>query len=139
MCEQTDAADLASHSRPPLCVSVSASLPISFQGPTCRPKLKSLTPLHSDDSDTFGQPVEILPYLVLGCEKDSANLITLRRLGITAVLNVSNSCPNHFETLFEYKKICVEDSYQADLLSRLQEAFSFIGKYDNYNYANSIN
>ena len=127
MCEQTDA-DPFNRSRPPLCVSVSASLPISFQGPTCRPKLKLLTPMHSDDSDTFGQPVEILPHLVLGCAKDSANLITLRRMGITAILNVSNNCPNHFETLFEYKTICVEDSYQADLLSRLEDAFSFIGK-----------
>ncbi len=73
--------------------------------------------------------MEILPHLVLGCEKDSANLALLRQMGITAVLNVSSNCPNHFEELFEYMTIRVEDSYQADLLSRLHSAFSFIGEY----------
>lgn len=50
-------------------------------------------------------------------------------MGVTAILNVSHNCPNFFESLFEYKTIPVEDSYQADLLSKLQEAFDFISKY----------
>ena len=72
--------------------------------------------------------MEVLPHLVLGCAKDSANLPTLRSMGVTAVLNVSHNCPNHFETLFDYKGIPVEDSHSADLLSQLQTAFDFIGE-----------
>lgn len=76
-----------------------------------------------------GTPVEILPFLYLGSAKDSSDLRILRNMKITAVLNITTSCPNHFESHFEYKSIPVEDSQEADLLSRLQTAISFIGKY----------
>ena len=81
------------------------------------------------DSDRFGPPVELLPHLVLGCAKDSANLGMLRQLGVTAILNISHNCPNHFGSLFDYMEIPVEDSYQADLLSYLHAAFRFIGEF----------
>jgi len=49
---------------------------------------------------------------------------------VTAVLNVSDNCPNHFESILEYKSIPVQDSYQADLLSKMDAAIDYISKYD---------
>lgn len=82
----------------------------------------------SNGSSQFGPPVELLPHLILGCAKDSSNLTALRKHGVTAVLNVSHNCPNHFEGVLEYKSIPVQDSYQADLLSKMDTAIAFIGK-----------
>ncbi len=73
-------------------------------------------------------PVDILPFLYLGSAKDSSDVDCLRRMGITAVLNITTTCPNFFETEFEYMSILVEDSPQTDLHSRLQQAIGFIGK-----------
>ena len=73
-------------------------------------------------------PVEILPYLFLGSAKDASNIEMLRKMGITAVLNITTQCPNLFESEFEYMCIEVEDSHQADLLSKLQQAITFIGR-----------
>ena len=127
LCEQTAASPARS---PVLSVSVSTSLPISFSQQNARPQnIQLRTPSCKDESNAFGPPVELLPHLVLGCERDSANLSILRQMGITAVLNVSHNLPNHFESLFEYLGIPVEDSYQADLLSNLHTAFAFIGTY----------
>ena len=78
-----------------------------------------------------GTPVEILPYLYLGSAKDSADLRILQKFQITSVLNITTSCPNYFESYLEYMSIPVEDSHQTDLLSKLQTAISFIGKYNN--------
>lgn len=50
-------------------------------------------------------------------------------MGVTAVLNVSHNCPNHFDSLLEYKNIAVQDSYQADLLSKMEAAINFIGMF----------
>ena len=114
----------------PLGISVNTSLPIggfSFHQNKAASRRPLLTP-SEDDGNKFGPPVEVLPFLVLGCAKDSADLTQLRKMGITAILNVSHNCPNHFETLFEYKCIPVQDSHQADLLSVLQTAFDFISK-----------
>lgn len=71
-------------------------------------------------------PVEILPYLFLGSAKDASNIEMLRKMGITAILNITTQCPNLFESEFEYMCIEVEDSHQADLLSKLQQAITFI-------------
>ena len=127
LCEQCTARP----DRPPiLSVSVSSSLLISLSCPSAQPQSKRMqTPSCESESSRFGPPVELLPHLVLGCEKDSANLSILRQMGVTAVLNVSHNCPNHFESFFEYMGIHVEDSYQADLLSKLHTAFAFIGMY----------
>jgi protein-tyrosine phosphatase len=70
--------------------------------------------------------VHILPHLILGCAKDSSNLSVLQQLGVTAVLNVSHNCPSLFQSQLQYMEIRVPDTYQADLLSRLDEAFQFI-------------
>lgn len=130
LCEQCTARP----DRPPiLSVSVSSSLPISLSCPSAQPQSTRMqTPSCESESSRFGPPVELLPHLVLGCEKDSANLSILRQMGVTAVLNVSHNCPNHFESLFEYMGIHVEDSYQADLLSKLHTAFAFIGMFIKY-------
>ncbi|EAW71388.1 dual specificity phosphatase 2, isoform CRA_e [Homo sapiens] len=69
-----------------------------------------------------GGPVEILPYLFLGSCSHSSDLQGLQACGITAVLNVSASCPNHFEGLFRYKSIPVEDNQMVEISAWFQEA-----------------
>lgn len=100
---------------------------MGLQGRPKRQYTRLQTP--SEETGQFGPPVEILPHLVLGCAKDSANLTQLRKHNVTAVLNVSHNCPNHFESLLEYKSIPVQDSYQADLLSKMESAITYISKY----------
>lgn len=113
----------------PLGISVSASLPIfDLSKKSKRQYSKLQTPSASEDSQ-FGPPVEILPHLILGCARDSSNLTVLRKKGVTAVLNVSHNCPNHFESVLEYKCIPVQDSYQADLLSKMDSAIEYISKW----------
>lgn len=41
---------------------------------------------------------------------------------------VSASCPNHFEGLFRYKSIPVEDNQMVEISACFQEAIGFIGK-----------
>lgn len=72
--------------------------------------------------------MEILPYLFLGSCSHSSDLQGLQACGITAVLNVSAGCPNHFEGLFCYKSIPVEDSQMVEISAWFQEAIGFIGK-----------
>lgn len=72
------------------------------------------------------RPSEVLPYLYIGNAKNSADEALLRGLGVTAILNVSYNSPKHFESGFEYKKICVLDDHHADLLSQLNSAIEFI-------------
>ncbi|XP_070812632.1 dual specificity protein phosphatase 2 [Pituophis catenifer annectens] len=80
-----------------------------------------VTPLYDQDG-----PVEILPFLYLGSCYHSSNREVLESLGITAVLNVSSSCPNYFEGHFLYKSIPVEDNHMADISIWFQEAIDFI-------------
>lgn len=72
--------------------------------------------------------MEILPYLYLGSCSHSSDLQGLQARGITAVLNVSASCPNHFEGLLHYKSIPVEDNQMVEISAWFQEAIGFIGK-----------
>lgn len=72
--------------------------------------------------------MEILPFLYLGSCSHSSDLQGLQACGITAVLNVSASCPNHFEGLFRYKSIPVEDNQMVEISVWFQEAINFIGK-----------
>lgn len=53
----------------------------------------------------------------------------LDMLGITALINVSANCPNHFEDSFLYKSIPVEDNHKADISSWFNEAIEFIGEH----------
>ncbi|KAJ8263551.1 hypothetical protein COCON_G00160080 [Conger conger] len=79
------------------------------------------TPLYDQ-----GGPVEILPFLFLGSAHHSSSRETLAKSGITAVLNVSSSCPNLFEDEFHYKTMRVEDNLAADIRARFPEAIDFI-------------
>ncbi|KAL8615839.1 hypothetical protein ACOMHN_048547 [Nucella lapillus] len=72
-------------------------------------------------------PVELLPYLYIGDASHSGMKELLQELSITAILNVSTCCRNHFPHDFRYKVIPVEDSDSADLAAWFSEAFHFIG------------
>ncbi|PIK52405.1 putative dual specificity protein phosphatase 1-B-like [Apostichopus japonicus] len=72
------------------------------------------------------EPVSILPHLYLGSAFHSGCDNTLQKLGITAVLNVSKRCPNHFPQSLTYKNIPVDDDTDADLSEWFHEAASFI-------------
>jgi len=76
-------------------------------------------------------PSKVLSYLYIGSAENSANKTLLKELGVTAILNVSFNSPKYFESGFEYKKISVLDDHHADLLSQLNSAIEFIGKYIN--------
>uniref|UniRef100_A0A8C6SA23 protein-tyrosine-phosphatase n=1 Tax=Neogobius melanostomus TaxID=47308 RepID=A0A8C6SA23_9GOBI len=73
-------------------------------------------------------PVEILPYLYLGCAKDSTNLDVLEEYGIKYILNVTPNLPNLFENAgeFKYKQIPISDHWSQNLSQFFPEAISFI-------------
>ncbi|NXH54986.1 DUS4 phosphatase, partial [Rhabdornis inornatus] len=79
------------------------------------------TPFHDQ-----GGPVEILSFLYLGSAYHAARRDMLDALGITALLNVSSDCPNHFEGHYQYKCIPVEDNHKADISSWFMEAIEYI-------------
>ncbi|XP_060092925.1 dual specificity protein phosphatase 4 [Heteronotia binoei] len=79
------------------------------------------TPQHDQ-----GGPVEILPFLYLGSAHHAARRDMLDALRITALLNVSSDCPNHFEGHFQYKCIPVEDNHKTDISSWFMEAIEYI-------------
>ncbi|XP_028816059.1 dual specificity protein phosphatase 1 [Denticeps clupeoides] len=84
------------------------------------------TPLYDQ-----GGPVEILPFLYLGSAYHASRKDMLDMLGITALINVSANCPNHFEDHFQYKSIPVEDNHKADISSWFNEAIEFIDSVRN--------
>ncbi|XP_043925047.1 dual specificity protein phosphatase 1 [Protopterus annectens] len=84
------------------------------------------TPLYDQ-----GGPVEILPFLYLGSAYHASRKDMLDALGITALLNVSANCPNHFEGHYQYKTIPVEDSHKADISCWFNEAIDFIDSVRN--------
>uniref|UniRef100_A0A8C9SQ64 Dual specificity protein phosphatase n=1 Tax=Scleropages formosus TaxID=113540 RepID=A0A8C9SQ64_SCLFO len=73
-------------------------------------------------------PVQILPYLYLGCAKDSANLDVLGKYNIKYILNVTPNLPNMFEHEgdFKYKQIPISDHWSQNLSQFFPEAISFI-------------
>ncbi|XP_043943795.1 dual specificity protein phosphatase 6 [Protopterus annectens] len=73
-------------------------------------------------------PVEILPYLYLGCAKDSTNLDVLENFGIKYILNVTPNVPNLFENAgeFKYKQIPISDHWSQNLSQFFPEAIAFI-------------
>ncbi|XP_038660426.1 dual specificity protein phosphatase 4 [Scyliorhinus canicula] len=79
------------------------------------------TPLHDQ-----GGPVEILPFLYLGSAYHASKKDTLDAMGITALLNVSSNCPNHFEDHYQYKCIPVEDNQKTDISFWFIEAIEYI-------------
>lgn len=76
--------------------------------------------------------MEILPFLYLGSAYHAARRDMLDTLGITALLNVSSDCPNHFEGHYQYKCIPVEDNHKADISSWFMEAIEYIGKLPSF-------
>ncbi|KAI1900191.1 hypothetical protein AGOR_G00047470 [Albula goreensis] len=79
------------------------------------------TPQHDQ-----GGPVEILPFLFLGSAYHASRKDMLDAMGISALLNVSSNCPNHFEGTYQYKCIPVEDNHKADISSWFVEAIEYI-------------
>lgn len=77
-------------------------------------------------------PVEILPYLYLGCAKDSSNMDVLSKYNIKYILNVTPNLPNMFEHegQFRYKQIPISDHWSQNLSQFFPEAISFIGEWD---------
>lgn len=75
-------------------------------------------------------PVQILPFLYLGCAKDSTNLDVLGQYNIKYILNVTPNLPNMFEHdgLFKYKQIPISDHWSQNLSQFFPEAISFIGE-----------
>ncbi|XP_061449096.1 dual specificity protein phosphatase 2 [Rhineura floridana] len=114
---------------PELCLT-SPTPPTSPPSPALRSpednSTEAITPLYDQ-----GGPVEILPFLYLGSCYHSSNREVLESLGITAVLNVSSSCPNYFEGQFLYKSIPVEDNHMAEISVWFQEAINFIDSVKN--------
>ncbi|KAK5932283.1 hypothetical protein CgunFtcFv8_004002 [Champsocephalus gunnari] len=71
-------------------------------------------------------PVELLPFLFLGSAIHSSRRETLAAAGITAVLNVSSTCPNFYEGDFQYLQLMVEDNLAADIGACFSTAIAFI-------------
>uniref|UniRef100_A0A3Q3R6Z7 Protein-serine/threonine phosphatase n=2 Tax=Monopterus albus TaxID=43700 RepID=A0A3Q3R6Z7_MONAL len=71
-------------------------------------------------------PVELLPFLFLGSAIHSSRRETLAEAGITAVLNVSSTCPNFYEGELVYLRLTVEDSLAADIRAYFYTAIAFI-------------
>ncbi|MEQ2278026.1 hypothetical protein XENORESO_011272 [Xenotaenia resolanae] len=79
------------------------------------------TPAHDQDG-----PVELLPFLFLGSAIHSSRRETLAAAGITAILNVSSTCPNFYEGELQYLRLTVEDTLVADIRACFHTAISFI-------------
>uniref|UniRef100_A0A8C8RUM0 Dual specificity protein phosphatase n=1 Tax=Pelusios castaneus TaxID=367368 RepID=A0A8C8RUM0_9SAUR len=107
---------------------ISLSLPLSNSVPSSADSGCSScgTPLYDQ-----GGPVEILPFLYLGSAYHASRKDMLDALGITALINVSANCPNHFEGHYQYKSIPVEDNHKADISSWFNEAIDFIDSVKN--------
>lgn len=73
-------------------------------------------------------PVELLPFLFLGSAVHSSRREMLTAAGITAVLNVSSTCPNLYEGEFKYLRLTVEDTLAADIRACFNTAIAFIGE-----------
>lgn len=78
--------------------------------------------------DEAPEPVQILGHVFLGSAGHAADAPCLRRLGITAVLNVSRGSPDPSaaELRLHYKCIPIDDSGSADIASWFREAIAFI-------------
>ena len=71
-------------------------------------------------------PAEILPYLFLGSRYHARNPLLLKRLGITHVLNVMESCRFEETTDRIQLHIPLSDYGDTNLRGSLEECFAFI-------------
>jgi len=70
---------------------------------------------------------EILPYLLIGNQRDAANRERLTELGVTHILNVTAHLPLHFETSgITYMRLPASDSGSQNLKQYFSEAINFI-------------
>ncbi|RUS83284.1 hypothetical protein EGW08_008964 [Elysia chlorotica] len=85
-------------------------------------------PPHKDRTkqSRMNEPSEILPHVYLGDVSHSSQRALLEELGITALLNVSSSCHNHFQASYTYKNVTVSDNMDADLITWFPELIDFI-------------
>ncbi|XP_060766354.1 dual specificity protein phosphatase 7 [Neoarius graeffei] len=119
-------------SSPPTSVLGLSGLKISSDGSDGESDREPSSATESDGSPlpsnqpTF--PVQILPYLYLGCAKDSTNLDVLGKYNIKYILNVTPNLPNMFEHdgEFKYKQIPISDHWSQNLSQFFPEAISFI-------------
>lgn len=75
------------------------------------------------------EPIMLKDYLYIGNATNASCKEEMLKLGITAILNVSNTCQNHFSGDFRYKTIAVEDDGSTDLSKWFKVAIQFIGKF----------
>lgn len=75
--------------------------------------------------DTDLCPVSILPFLYLGNANHAAQKDLLDTLGITAILNVSKTCPV-YKNCYEYKTIAIDDNERENISSHFDDAIKFI-------------
>ncbi|KAF5398558.1 Dual specificity protein phosphatase 10 [Paragonimus heterotremus] len=84
-----------------------------------------------DADDILGACVsEILPYLFIGNARDAQDRALLRRLGITHIVNVSESVPMPFKgsTEFKYLHLPASDTNQQNLRPAFDSAVAFISE-----------
>jgi dual specificity MAP kinase phosphatase len=93
----------------------------------CVPLLFSPTsPEVNCDIDT-AVASEILPYLLIGNQRDAANRERLTELGVTHILNVTSQLPLHFESDgIACKRLAASDSGSQNLKQYFAEAIEFI-------------
>ncbi|CAL8279841.1 unnamed protein product [Merluccius merluccius] len=106
---------------PEFCLKTK-SLPVLSSQSSVESACSSCGTPHRDQ----GGPVEILPFLYLGSALHASRREVLDTVGISALLNVSSDCPNHFEGDYQYKSIPVEDNHKEDISSWFLEAIEFI-------------
>ncbi|XP_008114847.3 dual specificity protein phosphatase 4 [Anolis carolinensis] len=109
---------------PELCTKMKS--PVAASSPAAIERLEHSWSSCGTPQYDQGGPVEILPFLFLGSAHHAARRDMLDALGITALLNVSSDCPNHFEGHFQYKCIPVEDNHKTDISSWFMEAIEYI-------------
>jgi len=71
-------------------------------------------------------PVSILPHLYLGSAHHASQKELIDRLGITAVLNVSKTCPSAFLSDYQYMQINIDDNARENISSHFDDAIAFI-------------
>lgn len=119
---------------PELVVQASISAtPSPVMSPSSSPSICGSRTSLSKSSESLCGPVEILPHLFLGSAKDAARKEQLQQLGVTALLNVTQYCPNLYQELFEYKCIPVRDTGCEDIAAYFQEAINFIDQIKSHN------
>lgn len=132
--EDAPTAAPTSPSKPTKCAAKLVSRPsslslqlkrLSLEDSSDQPNTEPATPFSGDRLHQRHQPVEILPYLFLGDIKIARSRESLKRAGLTRVLNVSR-LENSFESELVYKQIPVDDAPNVNLSEHFPDAFRFI-------------